>query len=180
MNATTPSAATPATLFPTEQYDSCPVAVKGLSYDWTAMTTLVNSMDADGTTNQTIGLVWAWMSLVGGGPFTVPAKDPNYKYQDIIILMSDGLNTQNRWDGNGSSQSTAVDDRMALACTNAKAAGIIIYTIFLDIGGASGNSTVLQNCATDSSKYFDLTTTGSVSTTFAAIGQQITSLRVSQ
>ena len=46
------------------------------------MTTLVNSMTADGTTNQTIGLVWAWMSLTGGGPFTVPAKDPNYKYQD--------------------------------------------------------------------------------------------------
>ena len=67
------------------------------------MNTLVNTMKADGTTNQTIGLVWAWMSLTGGGPFTVPAKDPNYKYQDIIILMSDGLNTENRWDGNGSS-----------------------------------------------------------------------------
>ena len=116
--------ATPATLFPAEQYDNCPVAVKGLSYDWTGMTTLVNSMKADGTTNQTIGLVWAWMSLTGGGPFTVPAKDPNYKYQDIIILMSDGLNTENRWDGNGSSQSTAVDDRMALACANAKTAGL--------------------------------------------------------
>ena len=70
------------------------------------MNTLVNTMKADGTTNQTIGLVWAWMSLTGGGPFTVPAKDPNYKYQDIIILMSDGLNTENRWDGNGSSVST--------------------------------------------------------------------------
>ncbi len=29
----------------------------------------------------------------GGGPFTVPTKEANYKYQDIIILMSDGLNT---------------------------------------------------------------------------------------
>ena len=69
------------------------------------MNSLVNTMKADGTTNQTIGLVWAWMSLTGGGPFTVPTKDANYKYQDIIILMSDGLNTENRWDGNGSSQS---------------------------------------------------------------------------
>ena len=49
----------------------------GLSYDWTELNTLVDS-EADGTTNQTIGLVWAWMSLTGGGPFTVPAKDPNY------------------------------------------------------------------------------------------------------
>ena len=39
-----------------------------------------------------------WMSLVGGGPFpTPPAKDPNYKYQQVIILLTDGLNTQDRW-----------------------------------------------------------------------------------
>ena len=35
---------------------------------------------------------------------------------------------------------------------------IVIYTIFVDLNGTQGNSTVLQNCATDSSKYFDLTT----------------------
>ena len=102
---TAPVIGTAATLFPAEQYDNCPVPMSGLSYDWNKMNSLVNTMKPDGTTNQTIGLVWAWMSLTGGGPFTVPAKDPNYKYQDIIILMSDGLNTENRWDGNGSSVS---------------------------------------------------------------------------
>ena len=43
-----------------------------------------------------IGLAWAWQSLTAA-PFTIPAKDPNYQYSEIIILMSDGLNTQNRW-----------------------------------------------------------------------------------
>ena len=28
--------------------------------------------------------------------------DPNYQYQKVIILLSDGLNTQDRWYGNGS------------------------------------------------------------------------------
>ena len=122
--------------------------MKGLSYDWTGMNSLVNTMKPDGTTNQTIGLVWAWMSLTGGGPFTVPAKDPNYKYQDIIILMSDGLNTENRWDGNGSSVSPQVDARMALACTNAKTAGLTIYTIHVNTDG-DPTSQILKNCATD-------------------------------
>jgi hypothetical protein len=49
----------------------------------------------------------------------------------------------------------------------------------VDLNGTQGNSTVLQNCATDSSKYFDLTTSGAIITTLNSIGQQITSLRVS-
>ena len=100
-------------------------------------------MTPNGTTNQTIGLVWAWMSLTGGGPFTVPAMDSNYKYQQTIVLMSDGLNTENRWDGNGYSQSSEVDARMSLACTNAKAAGLTIYTMHVNTNG-DPTSTVLE------------------------------------
>ena len=84
----------------------------GLSYNWTAMKNLVDGLYPNGSTNQPIGLVWAWQSLVGGGPLTVPAKDANYTYKEVIILLSDGLNTQNRWNGNGSDQSTSVDNRM--------------------------------------------------------------------
>ena len=97
-----------STLYPAEQYGQCPVAMMGLNYDWTTMNSLVDSMTPNGNTNQPIGLVWAWQSLVGGGPLTAPAKDSNYTYQDIIILMSDGLNTADRWY----SQQTPVDNRM--------------------------------------------------------------------
>ena len=72
-----------------------------------------------------------------------------------------------------------MNTREGLACTNAKAAGIVIYTIFVDLGGTQGNSTPLQNCATDTSKYFDLTTSGAIITTLNNIAQQITNLRVS-
>jgi hypothetical protein len=41
-----------------------------------------------------------------------------------------------------------------------------------------GNSTVLQNCATDANKYFDLTAPGQIISTFEEIGRQITSLRL--
>jgi len=174
-----------STLFPAEQYDACPVAMKGLSYDWTGMNSLVDSMSPNGGTNQPIGLAWAWQSLVGGGPLTAPAKDSNYTYQDIIILLSDGLNTQDRWYGNGSSTSTQVDSRMYKSsdgsgtCANAKAAGVTIYTIQVNTGG-DPTSTLLQNCASDSSKFWMLTSASGISTAFNQIGTNLTQLRVAK
>jgi Flp pilus assembly protein TadG len=83
------AAATPgsvASLYPAEQYDACPEAVMGLSYNWSAMKKLVDAMKPNGNTNQGIGLAWGWLSLVGGGPFTVPPMDRNnYDYSQIII-----------------------------------------------------------------------------------------------
>src|SRR3569833_2357964 len=126
-----------STLYPAEQYGQCPVAMMGLNYDWTTMNSLVDSMTPNGNTNQPIGLVWAWQSLVGGGPLTAPAKDSNYTYQDIIILMSDGLNTADRWY----QAQTPVDNRMyqtgngSGTCANIKATGITIYTVQVNTGG---------------------------------------------
>jgi Flp pilus assembly protein TadG len=167
------------TKFPAEQYDDCPRPVMGLSYNWSGMTNLVNAMTPAGTTNQTIGLVWAWMSLTGGGPFTVPAMDPNYQYQKIIILMSDGLNTQNRWDGVGWSQSSAVDSRMALACTNAKNAGLTIYTIHVNTDG-DPTSTILRDCATDTAKFYTVTSSSQLANVFTTIGTNLSKLRIAK
>ena len=87
-----------SSLYAADQYGNCSPAVMPLSYDWTAMKTLVDSMYPDGNTNQAIGLAHGWMSLVGGGPYpTPPAEDPKYKYSKVIILLTDGLNTQDRW-----------------------------------------------------------------------------------
>ena len=68
---------------------------------------------------------------------------------------------------------------MTAACNYAKSQGFVIYTVFVDLNGTSGSSSVLQSCASDSSKYFDLTTSGSIITTFNKIAQEITNLRVS-
>ena len=50
----------------------------GLNYDWTTMNDTGHQHVANGNTNQAIGLQLGWLSLVGGGPFTSPAMDPNY------------------------------------------------------------------------------------------------------
>lgn len=174
---TTPVAGNTPTLFPAEQYSGCPAAILPLGTDWNAMNTLVTSMVAGGSTNQPIGLVWAWHTLSEGAPFSVPA--PTSDVQQAIILLSDGLNTQDRWYGNGSSVSTQVDARMALVCANVKAAGIQLYTIHVNTGG-DPTSTVLKNCASKSDMFYELKTSGAISAVFNQIGTNLAKLRISK
>jgi Flp pilus assembly protein TadG len=166
-----------ASLFPAANDDNCPVtSVMTLGYNWTNLSTQIDAMTAKGSTNQPIGLAHGWQTITTGSPYGAPSLPANTS--QYIILVSDGLNTQDRWYGDGFNQSSSIDTREGLACTNAKAAGITIYTIFVDLGGTQGSSAALQSCATDSSKYFDLTTSGSIITTFNTIAQQITNVRV--
>jgi hypothetical protein len=173
----------PSSLYAAEQYGSCPQAVMGLNYNWTAMTSLVNNMSPNGSTDQAIGLQLGWMSLVGGGPFSVPAYKTGYTYTKAIILLTDGLNTQDRWYGDGSSLGTSddakIDARQALTCANAKAAGITLYMIQVNTGG-DPTSTLLQNCASTSDKFYLLTSASQIITAFTKIGTDLSQLRVAK
>jgi Flp pilus assembly protein TadG len=174
-NVVKPTPSNTATLFAAEQYDSCPQAVMGLSYDWTSMKSLVSNMKPAGSTNQAIGLQLGWMSLTGGGPFTVPNESAKYTYSHVIILLTDGLNTEDRWYTNASE----IDARQAMTCNNIKAAGITLYTIQVNTDG-DATSTLLQNCATDSSKFFLLTSANQIVTTFAQIATNLSKLHISK
>ena len=182
--------------FPPDDKVTCPPAMMELSYNWSAMKSLVDGLGTNGSTNQPIGLVWGWQSLVGGGPFTAPAKTAGFQYVDAIILLSDGLNTQNRWDGDGSHTSIAVDARMRDSsgngtCANINAANINLYTIQVNTGG-DPTSTLLKNCAgtaptdtiarkfPDPNKFSLLTSADQIITTFDKIGTELTKLRIAQ
>jgi Flp pilus assembly protein TadG len=163
-----------STLYPAEQDSSCPTQLMGLSNDWTSLSNEVDAMQPNGNTNQAIGLQMGWQSLTAA-PFTVPSEDPNYKYIQAIILLSDGLNTQDRWFRSASS----IDARQQTTCDNIKAAGITIYTVQVNTGG-DPTSTLLQNCASDSSKFFLLTSANEIVTTFNNIGTALSNLRLAK
>jgi uncharacterized protein YegL len=169
---TAASSGTPATLFPTEEYSSCPEQLMGLTYDWTSLNNKVDAMSPNGNTNQAIGLQVGWQSLTTS-PFTIPAQDPKYTYKQIIILLTDGLNTQDRWY----TKQSSIDAREKITCDNIRAAGISLYAVQVDTGG-DPNSSMLQNCATDSSQFFLLTSSGQIVTTFNSIGTALSNLRL--
>jgi Flp pilus assembly protein TadG len=165
-----------STLYPTEQYSSCPVSLIGLSNDWSALANKITAMQPVGNTNQAIGLQMGWQSLTAS-PFTVPVMDPNYKYTQVIILLSDGLNTQDRWYTSASS----IDARQQKTCDNIKAAGITIYTVQVNTDGEP-TSTLLQNCASNTAgttdHFFLLTKSDQIVSTFGQIGTSLSNLRL--
>jgi Flp pilus assembly protein TadG len=171
------------TMFPAEQYtayNGCPGKMIGLTYDWDALQKVVNAMSPAGTTNQTIGLQWGWQSLTQS-PFTIPALDAAYNYKTIIILLTDGMNTENRWNPFVSSGNTAADTRERALCTKLHATDITIWTVQVNTGtGKNKDPTqqVLIDCASSSDKFFELTTADQIITTFDAIGKALSDLRL--
>lgn len=170
---TTPTQSNKSTLFPAIYSTSCPVALMPLSYDWSALSHKIDSMSPRGSTNQTIGLVWGWQALTQGDPLNAPALTAHS--QQAIVMLTDGLNTENRW----SSDQDTINARTEKVCSNIKNAGIMIYTVQVDTGG-DPKSILLQNCATDKDKYFLLTSADQIVATFNDIATQLAKLRIAR
>jgi Flp pilus assembly protein TadG len=176
--STAPNTTKAETLFPADQAANCPVEMMALTYDWNALKTRVDAMQPVGYTNQPIGMAWGWLSLLQQSPLNAPAEDPNYKYNKVVILLSDGDNTQDRWYSCSGSCST-IDARQKLLCDNAKTAGIQIYTIQVNTNN-DNTSPVMSYCASSSSTYFSTTTANGINTAFDQIGGSLSRLRIAR
>jgi hypothetical protein len=59
---------------------------------------VIDKLTPAGNTNQAIGPAWGWLSLGQNIPgIKAPEKASGFTYQEYIVLVSDGLNTQDRW-----------------------------------------------------------------------------------
>jgi len=147
------------------------VTAMPLSYDWTALKNKITSMVPSGNTNVTIGLVWAWHALTANLPFP-EGQAPMSDLDKVIVLLTDGDNTQNRWTTNGSS----IDARTTEACNQIKAAGIKLYTVRV----INGDAALLSACATNTSMYYNVTSASQLDDVFYSIAAQLTNLRLAQ
>lgn len=176
----TNSSASPSKLFYAEQWQSClPATITPTSNQWQTLKDQINAMTPSGNTNQAVGLAWGWQTLsTTNQPFPAPTKDTTYAYRDYIVLLSDGMNTQNRW----TTTQSDIDTRQAQLCANIKADKtnpITVFTIQVNINNADPKSTVLQNCATDGN-FQMITSSTQTSDAFKNILTQIAKLRVSK
>ncbi|MBN8964550.1 MAG: pilus assembly protein TadG, partial [Rhizobiales bacterium] len=104
----------PATLFRAHQAANCPVSMMPLSTDWTALNAKIDAMTPTGYTNVTIGLAWGFQLLSPVEPFNAPA--PEADLDKVIVILTDGENTQNRW----STSATSIDARTEKVYQNIK------------------------------------------------------------
>jgi Flp pilus assembly protein TadG/uncharacterized protein YegL len=138
---------------------------------YTTLSNKINAMQPNGNTNVTIGLEWAWHSLTSNLPWT-EGSDPKPDLDKVIILLTDGDNTQNRW----STSQSSIDARTTMACSNVRSANIKLYTIRV----IDGNATLLQSCATKTSMYFEVSQAAQLSPVFATIAQDLANLRIAK
>jgi Flp pilus assembly protein TadG len=166
---TTPNGAANAQ-FPAVQCGTLAKALP-LTSDWTALEGMVDGMTPNGTTNVTIGAVWAWHALTSSEPFT-EGKPARPDVEKVIILLTDGLNTQNRF----TTVPSQIDARTAAVCDNIKAANIKMFVVRV----IEGNATLLQGCATAPNMYYDVQVASQLKDVFASIAASLTGARLSK
>jgi hypothetical protein len=99
------------------------------------------------------------------------------------VVLSDGMNTQNRWSGTQSS----IDARQEILCKNIKDPAqnggnqITVFSIQVNISSKDPTSKVLQDCATPGAGYFQMITQSSqTADAFNNVLATIAKLRISQ
>jgi Flp pilus assembly protein TadG len=124
----------------------------------------IQSMSAAGATNLTIGVNWGHAMLTPGGTLSTASVNKKYLTRYMIVL-TDGVNSQNRWTGDA----VQIDARARQACTNAKTAGIKIYTIRV----IDGNEALLRECASNEGMYYNITNASELTPVFEAIAKKM-------
>jgi len=175
------SDASPSSKFYAEQWQDCLSAtVFPMSNDWQTLKNQITAMTPAGNTNQAVGMAWGWQSLsTTNGPIAAPTKASNYIYKDYIVLLSDGLNTQNRW----STSQSSIDTRQEQLCANVagdKTNPITVFTIQVNINNGDPTSQVLKDCATKDGSFQMITSSTQTSDAFKNILTQISKLRVAK
>jgi Flp pilus assembly protein TadG len=145
------------------------VALQPLTTNFTPLRATISAMQPSGNTNITIGLQMGLAAMSSGAPFSQTGTEPDVlRY---MILLTDGENTQNRY----TSTTSSIDSRTTLSCNAVKAAGITLFTVRV----IDGNQTLLRNCASSASMYFNVTSSGGIGDAFKAITSMIKRMRLS-
>jgi Flp pilus assembly protein TadG len=180
---------------------SCPDPILPLTNQRSPVTAKINNLvhwDGSGT-NIAEGLMWGWRVLSPGEPFTEGAAYG--KATKVIVLMTDGINNINpvqdfghlseyssygylqQWGENRIATKTYAafkayaDQRLGLACANAKAAGIQIYTVAFGITEPD-TLQLLRDCATAPPYAYTAATSTELVEAFRGVASQLSKLRL--
>lgn len=171
VQADAPSSGNADTLYPASKCaTNTLLPIMPLTTDIASVRTYAAKMTPAGNTNVTIGIQWGMEVLSPDAPFQGGAAFTDPTVNKYMIILTDGQNTQNRW----TTTSSQIDDRMALACTNAKAKKITVFTIRLE----AGNSEKLEACASNKGYYYNLSNANQLSGTLGSIMKSIKKIRL--
>lgn len=184
-------------------------SLQRLTTSFSTVTSKLNSMVAVGNTNVAMGLMWGWHVLSPNAPFADGVAYGTPKVTKIVILLTDGDNTndetsdpensiytglgymwQKRLLQAGSTTtyldetSSATERRDAIDDREAILCTNMkakgIVIYSIGVGVSSHSKSILQTCASYSDYYYDVTDASQLSTVFGNIAGAIASLRISK
>lgn len=159
----------------------------------------VAAMQASGNTNIKEGVAWGWRVLSPGLPFTEGRDAGASNNRKIIVLMTDGENMYNSSSNHNksvygahgfaakgrlgttytqSAYTNELNARTRTVCTNAKAAGIIVYTVAFRLENNPTTQALLRDCASGPDNVFTASDGSALVQSFHAIGRDIAYLRL--
>jgi Flp pilus assembly protein TadG len=180
---------------------ACPDELQRLTTSKTAVIAKLDAMkpyDGGGTISSE-GVAWGWRTLSPKAPFA-DGKDYG-KAKKFIVLMSDGENsigTSNKESAflshytaygtlrfgrfpkeNFGKAGDYLDARFAKVCSNAKAAGITIMTIYFRDNNESAKK-LMKECATSGLFFYEAKNEAGLSKAFSDIASDIGKLRITK
>lgn len=174
---------------------NCASPMQRLTTNENSLIAQINALTPYDDTYIAEGLVWGWRALSPNAPF----KDGGAYgsgVKKILILMTDGYNTnqpnptlQYPWSNyahygpgeyyNNESNDGTADTTTKQVCANIVAKGITVYTIAFQVNDPT-IQTILMNCATTPTNYYNATDIVSLSGAFQSIAGNLTQAHMVQ
>jgi hypothetical protein len=161
----------------------CPASLIPLTDDKAALTTMIDNLSASGWTYIPSGTMWAWSLLSPQAPFTEGVAYESLK--DIngtkaLMIMTDGDNTRAPdYPTHNSTSKALANDLTKEVCQNIKAEKIVVYTVAFEVTDPTIKS-ILRDCATSPSHYFDAKDSKSLTAAFASIAASLRNISLSR
>ena len=123
--------------------------VKAVTSDLNSVKSQLQSMTPYAWTHIALGVEFGMQLLSDTNPFKTPLAAMNdAKTQKYMVVLTDGMQTEPAYAGNGSRSVAQGEANLEALCVNAKAKGIKIITLAFDLDDSSTRKR-LQACASD-------------------------------
>jgi hypothetical protein len=145
--------------------------------------------------------MWGWRVLSPREPFTEGLANDTPDNLKVLVVMSDGANTLNAASNHNQSYysgwgyaskgrlnaspktsagfTAAMNTSTLAACQNARADGVIIYSIAYNLSSQPAARALIRSCASKPENYFNAGSESDLNEAFEAIGAELNQLRIS-
>ena len=157
----------------------CATELQTLNKNMTVAKATVSGLKARHETYIPAGVLWGWRTLDETVPLSSTPANSSLEREKVMIVMTDGENQRSKSGVYHSGRSiNAANKKTDAICKAAKQDGVTIYTIAYDVNDTT-TKTMLTNCASDRTKFFDASSASELNDAFQSIGNALQELRIS-